>query len=46
MATPGTLTLEAGGRIVAAGDWTLTSAAALEKRVDDVKRRALGALGK
>jgi phospholipid/cholesterol/gamma-HCH transport system permease protein len=43
MATPGTLTLEAGGRIVASGDWTLTSAAALEKRVDDVKRKASGA---
>ena len=43
MATRGTLTLEAGGRIVASGDWTLTSAAALEKRVDDVKRRASGA---
>ena len=43
MATPGTLNLEAGGRIVASGDWTLNSAAALEKRVDDVKRRAAGA---
>jgi phospholipid/cholesterol/gamma-HCH transport system permease protein len=43
MATPGTLTLEAGGRIVASGDWTLASAAALERRVDEVKRRASGA---
>jgi phospholipid/cholesterol/gamma-HCH transport system permease protein len=40
MANPGTLTLEADGRIRAAGDWTLASAAALEQRVDDLKRRA------
>ncbi|HVT32511.1 MAG TPA: ABC transporter permease [Rhodanobacteraceae bacterium] len=43
MANPGTLTLEADGRIVAAGDWTLASAAALERRVKDVRRRAAGA---
>ena len=39
MATQGTLTLDAGGRIVAAGDWTLASAAALGRRVDEIKRR-------
>jgi phospholipid/cholesterol/gamma-HCH transport system permease protein len=43
MANPGTLTLEADGRIVAAGDWTLASAAALERRVGELKRRAAGA---
>src|SRR3954451_5727675 len=44
MANPGTLTLDGGGRIVAAGDWTLASAATLERRVDDLKRkRASGA---
>src|SRR3954469_13116517 len=43
MANPGTLTLD-GGRIVAAGDWTLASAATLERRAEDLKRkRASGA---
>ena len=39
MAAPGTLTLDASGRAVAAGDWTLASAPALGKRIDDAKRR-------
>src|SRR5512144_1196032 len=37
MATPGTLNLDAG-RIVATGDWTLASAAALGRRISEVKR--------
>lgn len=39
MAAPGTLTLDANGRAVAAGDWTLAFAPALGKRIDDAKRR-------
>jgi phospholipid/cholesterol/gamma-HCH transport system permease protein len=39
MASPGTVTLDDGGRIVAAGDWTLASAPALAARVDAVKRQ-------
>jgi len=39
MASPGTVTLDDGGRIVAAGDWTLASAPALAYRVDAVKRQ-------
>lgn len=39
MAAPGTLTLDANGHAVAAGDWTLASAPALGKRIDDAKRR-------
>lgn len=42
MAAPGTLTLDANGRAVAAGDWTLASAPSLGKRIDDAKRRATG----
>jgi phospholipid/cholesterol/gamma-HCH transport system permease protein len=43
MAAPGTLTLDANGRAVAAGDWTLASAPALGKRIDDAKRRGTAA---
>ncbi|HEY6984655.1 MAG TPA: ABC transporter permease [Rhodanobacteraceae bacterium] len=39
MAAPGTVTLDAGGRIVAAGDWTLSSLPALGRGIDDTKRR-------
>jgi len=39
MAEPGTVTLDAGGRIVAAGDWTLAFLPALSDRVGAVKRR-------
>src|SRR5579871_3750397 len=42
MASPGTLTLDSG-RIVAAGDWTLASVPALEKRIEDAKRHGGGA---
>src|SRR4051812_1261922 len=44
MAAPGTLTLDANGRAVAAGDWTLASAPALGKRIDDAKRRGAAAV--
>ena len=43
MATPGTLNDDGGGRTVAAGDWTLASAAVLGRRVDELKRRRAGA---
>jgi len=43
MAAPGTLTLDANGRAVAAGDWTIACAPALGKRIDEAKRR--GAAG-
>jgi phospholipid/cholesterol/gamma-HCH transport system permease protein len=39
MAAPGTVELDAGGRFVAAGDWTLASLPLLGRRVDDAKRR-------
>jgi phospholipid/cholesterol/gamma-HCH transport system permease protein len=44
MAAPGTLTVDANGRAVAAGDWTLASAPALGKRIDDAKRRGAAAV--
>ena len=44
MAAPGTLTLDANGRAVAAGDWTLAFAPALGKRIDDAKRRGAAAV--
>ena len=40
MAAPGTVTLDAGGRIVAAGDWTLSSLPELGRRIDQTKRRS------
>jgi len=43
MAAPGTLRLDANGRAVAAGDWTIACAPALGKRIDEAKRR--GAAG-
>ena len=43
MAAPGTLTLDANGRAVAAGDWTIACAPALGKRIDDAKRRGTAA---
>ena len=43
MAAQGTLTLDAGGRIVAAGDWTLSSLPALGRRVDETRARRAGA---
>ena len=43
MAAPGTLTLDANGCAVAAGDWTLASAPALGRRIDDAKRRGTAA---
>jgi len=39
MAQAGTLDVDSGGRVVAAGDWTLASAPALDQRVVEVKRR-------
>jgi phospholipid/cholesterol/gamma-HCH transport system permease protein len=39
MATPGTLDIDSGGRIVATGEWTLACAATLERRVGEIKRR-------
>jgi len=39
MASPGTLTEDAGGRLVAAGDWTLAAAPVLADRVGAIKRR-------
>ncbi len=39
MAEAGTLDVDSGGRVVAAGDWTLASAPALDRRVIEVKRR-------
>jgi phospholipid/cholesterol/gamma-HCH transport system permease protein len=39
MAEAGTLDVDSGGRVVAAGDWTLASAPALDRRVVELKRR-------
>jgi phospholipid/cholesterol/gamma-HCH transport system permease protein len=39
MASPGNLTLDASGNIVATGDWTLASAPALANRIAEVKRK-------
>jgi len=39
MATPGSVTLDASGRIVATGDWTLASAPALGERISQLKRQ-------
>ena len=44
MAAPGTLTLDANGRAVAAGDWTIACAPALGKRIDEAKRRGAAAV--
>ena len=44
MAAPGTLRLDANGRAVAAGDWTIACAPALGKRIDEAKRRGAAAV--
>ena len=44
MAAPGTLTLDANERAVAAGDWTIACAPALGKRIDEAKRRGAAAV--
>jgi phospholipid/cholesterol/gamma-HCH transport system permease protein len=39
MAEAGNLNVDSGGRVVATGDWTLASLPALDRRVNEVKRR-------